>query len=160
MKKKFLILFGVLGLAFMVTAIVLLLSGPRMKNQPSVQAFDTIAALPPEDAVFLDHEPFDASEMKLPAINAANLERGKVYYGYYCIFCHGDDGRGNGPVGQSYVPKPADLRRDSVRLYDIEKLYYSTFTGTGHSPVLERVIPEHQRPFILAYIRHGVFTRK
>ena len=33
-----------------------------------------------------------------------HLAIGKNVYGYYCAFCHGTDGAGNGPVGRSYVP--------------------------------------------------------
>ena len=156
MKKKILIIIGAFSVAFLVTAGILLFSGPRMKNQPSLKAFEAEVPEPPDDVVFFDHEKFDPSTLSLPEMNSENLERGQVYYGYYCIFCHGDRGEGNGPVGQSYIPKPSDLNTSRVKSYDLQQLYRASFTGTGHSPVLERVVPDAHRQFILAYIHNGV----
>lgn len=156
MKKRYIILLLVLGGAFLITFAVLMLSGPHMIEQPSVHAFEAEMPLPPEDAIPFDHDAFDPSAMELPESTQANLEKGRVYYGYYCVFCHGEKGDGNGPVGQSYTPKPADLRALGSKNYSKEALYRAAFTGTGHTPVLERVVPQDQRKFILAYIKNGL----
>ena len=41
-------------------------------------------------------------------------DRGRVYYNYYCVFCHGDNGQGDGPVGYSYMPAPTDLHAPKI----------------------------------------------
>lgn len=89
----------------------------------------------------------------LPLPTEENLHRGKVYYAYYCIFCHGENGEGNGPVGQSYVPKPANLNADSITRYSVPELYDASLTGTGHEPVLRQVIPAEHRKYLILYIR-------
>ena len=88
----------------------------------------------------------------IPA-NATNLHNGKIYYGYYCLMCHGPKGDGNGPVGQSYVPKPTDL--SSPRLIGITdgELYRRMLHGEGHDPVLDQTVqPAHRWPLVL-YVR-------
>ena len=79
-----------------------------------------------------------------------NLKRGKVYYGYYCQMCHGQKGDGSGPVGESYVPKPADLTSPAVTGLSDGELYLRMLSGTGHDPVMEQtVLPEHRWALVL-----------
>jgi hypothetical protein len=155
MNKK--LIAGALSFLFLITivVIVLLFTGPRMKYQPSVRSFEREMPLPPEDIVSFNQKNFDFNTASFPSLTKENLKKGKVYYSYYCIFCHGEDGRGNGEVGKSYTPKPADLKKLSP-LTDFEQLYSKSFKGTGHSPVLERVIPYNHRPYILEYIKDGL----
>lgn len=88
----------------------------------------------------------------LPA-TAVNLKNGRIYYGYYCLMCHGDNGDGNGPVGQSYVPKPADLRSEAVRSMTDGQLYLAMLMGEGHEPVMiQTVAPAHRWPLVM-YLR-------
>jgi len=88
----------------------------------------------------------------LPA-TPENLARGRVYYTYYCVFCHGELGSGDGPVGQSYLPRPADLRsRHTAALKDGE-LVQALVTGTGHAPVLERIVPPEYRWYLALQVR-------
>lgn len=138
-----------------ITVTILLFTGPRMRYQPSVRSFEKIMPLPPEVIVSYNHRKFDPRNVSFPSPTKENLFKGKIYYSYYCIFCHGSDGKGNGEVGKSYTPKPSDLTKDSIALFNIERLYYKSFTGTGHSPVLERVVPYEHIKFILAYVRNG-----
>ena len=153
MNKKLLLIIAVTIFALTVTAAILLLSGPRMRNQPSLRAFETPVNLPPEGSVLYSHTKSSAEEIIMPETTTENLNKGETYYGYYCIFCHGEDGKGNGPVGQSYTPKPSDLTNDSLQHYSVTDLYLRSFTGVGHEPVLERVVPEDFRKYILAYVR-------
>lgn len=153
LTKKRIILIAAAGLAGFVVIVWLLFSGPRMRNQPSLRAFETQANLPPEHSVIYSPGKADAENPDLIENSETSFSNGKTYYGYYCIFCHGTLGDGNGPVGQSFVPKPADLSNDSIRAYNFNQLYKAAFTGTGHDPVLERVVPEEFRPYILLYVR-------
>ena len=100
-----------------------LYNGPRMKVQPHIRAFQAI--LPPVPAGTVTVEvpvqlpaPAQASKLRNPLENSSvNLKRGRTYYKYYCVFCHGEQGDGVGPVGESYLPVPADLhaaRKSSV----------------------------------------------
>lgn len=87
------------------------------------------------------------------ASSQENAARGKVYYGYYCVACHGDAGDGRGPVAGSYIPTPADLRSPRVQSLTGGALYRAMLTGEGHAPVLERVVPPEHRPYLVLYVR-------
>jgi mono/diheme cytochrome c family protein len=95
---------------------------------------------------------------------SANVDNGRIYYGYYCLMCHGENGDGNGPVGQSYVPKPTDLSTTAVTGMTDGELYNAMLRGVGHDPVLiQTALPEHRWPLVL-YVRKfsgraGVPTR-
>jgi cytochrome c1 len=67
-------------------------------------------------------------------VHSENYARGKIYYGYYCSFCHGDKGDGFGPVGYSYNPVPADLHTAKIQSMSDGELLYAMLTGTGHAP--------------------------
>jgi cytochrome c553 len=154
--KKFVVIGVLLGMGILV--FVLLFTGPHMKNNPSFRKYEAVYNLPPEDAV-----PFRKPEkitLKLPEGNKMNIAAGKTYYSYYCVFCHGEDGKGNGPVGLSYVPKPANLRAPDYRANDSAYLYQVSFTGPGHSPVLERIVPPEWRGYIILYVRNEFINKR
>jgi cytochrome c553 len=155
MRKRTKILLTCAGLSFII-AVVLLFSGPRMRFQSSVRAFERTMPYAPDDVVSFYQDYIDTATLAFPAASGENLKKGEVYYSYYCLFCHGYDGKGNGEVGKSYIPKPADLSQDKIRTENIKTLYRYSFKGTGHSPVLERVVPFEHRPYILLYIRSGI----
>ncbi len=45
----------------------------------------------------------------VPATDAS-LARGQEIYGQACAVCHGVQGRGDGPLARTMVPRPADFR--------------------------------------------------
>ncbi|MDQ1256891.1 MAG: hypothetical protein QG656_1491 [Candidatus Hydrogenedentes bacterium] len=56
-------------------------------------------------------------------------------------------------MGQSYVPRPADLCGPKVQGYSDGEILRTMLTGEGHEPVLGRVVPtEHRWPLVL-YVR-------
>jgi mono/diheme cytochrome c family protein len=118
---------------------------PRMRHQPNIRAYETVMRLPPLGSV-----PISRPEAA-PALSTAAA--GRLYYRYYCVFCHGENGDGNGPVGQSYVPKPTDLRRAKIQSYSDDDLRQAMLTGKGHAPVLESIIPRAYYGALVAYVR-------
>ena len=45
----------------------------------------------------------------VPATDVS-LARGQEIYGQQCAICHGVQGRGDGPLARTMVPRPADFR--------------------------------------------------
>lgn len=137
----------------------ILVRGPRMTVQHHVREFQMVLPGPAQGSVSVKSvaEPAptedEAKGMRGPAATPALLAQGRVYYGYYCLFCHGAAGAGDGPVGDSYVPRPADLRRPSVGAHPDGELLRRMLKGTGHEPVLERVVPQRHRWPLVAYLR-------
>jgi len=159
LKRSTAALFALIAAALLAGGY-LMFTGPEMKDQPHIRAYQAAMPPTPEGSVPLRNPAAtmpttrQAQELlrALPA-SAENLARGKVYYGYYCAFCHGDAGDGRGPVGESYVPQPADLRGAKVRELSDGQLFRAMLLGDGHEPVLARVVPELHRPYLVLYVR-------
>ncbi len=138
----------------------IMFQGPRMKVQPHIRAYQETMPLPPAGIVPVEQDRYEvppasrAREMKIPLPDApATRERGKVYYNYYCIFCHGENGQGDGPVGYGYMPFPTDLHAPKVLQMSDGELMRAMLTGIGHEPVLPRVVlPEH-RWYLVSYVQ-------
>ena len=88
----------------------------------------------------------------LPQTNT-NLHNGEIYYQYYCLMCHGRYGDGNGPVGQSYVPRPASMASPKVKAMNDGELYRKMLIGLGHDPVMVETVPTDQRWPLVMYVR-------
>ena len=99
-----------IALAIITAAIAasLLLIGPRMKEQPHLLPYQDSSCLAPEGSVPVEgagawpEADSPIATRSVPPTAAA----GRVYYGYYCEFCHGEKGDGNGPVGRAMFRVP------------------------------------------------------
>jgi hypothetical protein len=135
--------------------LFVMLDNPHMKDQPSMQAYERY--LPPlPEGVVVQPEPAEAVSYSGAGPRERSpqaIRRGQTYYGYYCAFCHGERGDGEGPVGKSYLPKPADLRKQTVQAREDSVLARLMVSGVGHKPVLERIVPVEYRSYIVLYIR-------
>ena len=130
-----------------------LYQGPRMKVQSHLRTYQWAMPLPPPGTVpvgapTIIPAPATAGAAHVPGKGAA--ERGAVYYSYYCLACHGVDGRGGGPVGNSYYPVPTDLTKLQMAP---ASLHVAMLTGVGHAPVLERVVRPEYRWDLVAYLQ-------
>lgn len=147
------------ALATAIACILLTSCGPRMRVQQSVQPFEQdMPAMPPASVPTtgrLDTHAREQSRLTSNplAVTPANLRSGRVHYDYYCRACHGVKGDGNGPVGESYVPKPTDLRSAAVARMTDGELYYRMLHGAGHDPVMPHTVAPDQRWPIVMYVR-------
>jgi mono/diheme cytochrome c family protein len=155
-----------LGIGLVILIVVLgvvsylLFTGPYMVDQAHLRSFQ--ARMPPTPAgVVPVSDPWppvpsaeEAAKLTSPvAATDENRARGRIYYEYYCRSCHGDKGDGNGPVGESYDPKPADLRAAKVKALSDGELLRASLAGVGHEPVLGyTVLPQH-RWYLVVYVR-------
>lgn len=160
MNKKLLIaLILAPPLIFCAVFLFVLYQGPRMTVQHHIRDFQmTMPSLPAGTATVTPPvrlpSPREASGLRNPLkADPRALAAARVYYTYYCVFCHGDAGAGDGPVGQSYLPTPADLRGPRLAGYRDGDLLRAMLTGTGHEPVLERVVPPEHRWYLVLYLR-------
>jgi mono/diheme cytochrome c family protein len=56
-----------------------------------------------------------ANEQANPiAPNAQSIAAGQALYGAHCVVCHGAGGKGDGPIGLTLIPRPADLTIHAV----------------------------------------------
>lgn len=143
--------FGAVGVA--AVALYLMFSGPRMRTQPKYLPSQAQMPPVPEGIVPVSLVPAEIpSENPLPDTEGTRVA-GRVYYGYYCAFCHGEAGQATGPVGRSYVPAPTQLTRPEIQAMSDGELYRAMLTGVGHEPVLDHVIDVQTRWYIVSYVR-------
>ncbi len=63
-------------------------------------------------ALMLCVAPMTAGAVNIPT---AATEEGKNTYKKYCSACHGEEGKGDGPVARSMLPKPRDFTRGAYK---------------------------------------------
>lgn len=115
----------------------------------------------PEGIVSTEGKPYyapdrySASAVKNPyASTAESVARGKVMYGIYCATCHGNTGKGEGLVGQKYVP-PTDLTTDYIQSKPDGELYYTiTYGGLAIMPSYGDSMNKDDRWHIVNYIKN------
>ena len=94
-----------------------------------------------------------ASPLNMQA--AATVARGKDLYRLYCAQCHGINYDGNGTVGQSFQPLPANLRSPDIQSKTEGALFKSISFGIpgGRQPALDTTIPPDDRWHIIAFVK-------
>ena len=97
-----------------------------MRNQPSVKAQESVVESNADSIPIGGQELFSAPDGLIELVRARllagqtlvnpvrkspeSLERGRQLYEVHCLVCHGPQGRGNGLVGQKFVPQPMNLK--------------------------------------------------
>ena len=142
-----------------VVALCCASCGPHMIDQPSIQPYERQMPDMPEGTVpttgRLQTITLEQSRLPRNPVPATpiNVKNGGIYYEYYCRMCHGVSGHGDGLVGQSYVPKPANLASPRVVSLSDGQLYWRMLHGVGHDPVMEETIIPSQRWPLVLYVR-------
>ena len=142
-----------------VCALLCSSCGPHMIEQQSIQPYQQTVPNMPSGTVPTRGrlETLTVQQSKLaknPLPNTpVNLKNGRIYYGYYCLMCHGNAGDGDGAVGASYVPKPTDLSSPAVAALSDGELYQRMLIGIGHDPVMTETVAPSQRWPLVMYVR-------
>ncbi len=93
------------------------------------------------------------SPLNMKASNT--VARGNDLYRVYCAQCHGNNFDGNGTVGQSFQPLPANLRSPQVQAKTEGELFKSISFGIpdGRQPALDTTITPDDRWHIIAFVQ-------
>ena len=140
-----------------------------MQDQPSMKPQDSLVAEindsipvggrdvypPPKDVIELVRARLDAGRTLVNpiAISPESLARGREMYETHCIVCHGAQGRGNGPVGQKFVPQPMELNLDYVQLQSDGQLFYTISHGSLAMPFYRQAIAAQDRWQLVNFIK-------
>lgn len=137
----------------------------QMAEQPSYRSGE-IALRPASGS--LPMEPRRPWAYKLPpntatpsnpiVVTQAVLAEGKQLYADNCIFCHGPQGKGDGPVGEVYAPRPANLHIPRLLSAPDGHFYEVITNGYSTMPAFYKRLDPEQRWRIVAYVRelqHG-----
>jgi len=126
MKKNLIIIFGALTVFFGAYSVLTIhdtyFKWGRMWQSPAVRPYEkpllvmeagvvpltggeaVYRATPPDEL----HSPFNPRDREI-------VDQGQKLYATYCQQCHGAHFDGQGTVGQSFAPLPADLREARVQ---------------------------------------------
>ncbi len=88
--------------------------------------------------------------------NAASVARGADVYTQHCAACHGPQGKGDGPVGLSLNPRPADLTQHAVPgVHTDGQLYLWITNGFPNSvmPAYETILSATDRWHVVNFMR-------
>jgi len=85
----------------------------------------------------------------------AVIARGKDVYLTFCAQCHGYNYDGNGTVGQSFQPLPADLRSSKVQSTPQGVIFKSVSYGIpgGRQPALATTVTIDDRWHVIAFVK-------
>jgi mono/diheme cytochrome c family protein/uncharacterized membrane protein len=101
--------------------------------------------------------PLDVTNIRDPiAPDERSLGVGEQVYTNNCLTCHGESGRGDGPVGLRLTPRPADLRIHSAPgVHTDGELFYWVSYGFPNSamPAWKDTLTEEERWDVINYIR-------
>ncbi|HET6992696.1 MAG TPA: c-type cytochrome [Bacteroidia bacterium] len=97
--------------------------------------------------------PKEADELANPyKDNAAETVAGKKLYTTYCVVCHGEKGKGDGPAGISLMPRPADHSSMKVQSQTDGAIFWKI--TNGRAPMASyKNFTEEQRWQLVNYIR-------
>lgn len=148
-----------LALAGLVAGVLSGCDYARMTNDEALQTHEQAFPQRPAGVVPVDggvaRERREAGppppRVVLPA--AETVAAGRRAYGNFCIHCHGPAADGNGTVGQSFAPLPADLAAPAVRGRSDAELFRRISFGFGRHPPLADTVSEADRWAVVAYLR-------
>ncbi len=131
----------------------------RMRNQEDVRTYEK--EMPAMDSraipghggynVLINADPADLKN-PLP-LNPETVHRGWLTYAYFCMQCHGPYSDGNGTVGQSFAPLPANLKDPAVQEQTDGELYAKILLGFARHPALYTTVSEQDAWAAVNYIR-------
>jgi len=140
-----------------------------MVDQPSVKAQESqVGAIPssvpaggkdgyppPKDIIELVRARLEAGKTLVNPVpkSPESLARGREMYDLHCIVCHGAQGRGNGPVGQKFVPQPMELNFDYVQLQPDGQIFYTISHGSLAMPFYRQAIAVEDRWHLVNFIK-------
>jgi len=128
---------------------------PRYDVYEQAELFPQEMAMqhPPEGTVARDAPQRLAAAERPPEITRALLDRGRERFEIYCAVCHGQDGRGHGPVVERGFPQPPSYLEPRLVTAPASHFYRVITDGYGVMySYADRVAPP-DRWAIAAYIR-------
>ena len=82
------------------------------------------------------------------------LVAGKELYGIHCAPCHGESGKGDGPVAKKFVPTPADVSATGHGAHHPDGDLFAVIThGRGGMPPFRSDLTAKERWLVVAYLR-------
>ncbi|HIN91777.1 MAG TPA: cytochrome c [Alphaproteobacteria bacterium] len=143
-----------------------------MQDQPTTKAQETVVSMAESSVRANSPEPIqrpsNISDLVLQRIAAGenltnplpassnSVNHGREIYRIHCATCHGDQGTGDGLVGQKFVPTPIDLTVDYIQIQPDGRLYYTITYGGIAMPDYQQSIAQIDRWHLVNYIKNSL----
>jgi len=126
-------------------------------NRSSVPVGGKDGYPPPKDIIELVRARLEAGRTLVNPIRKSpeSLARGRQMYERHCLVCHGEQGRGNGPVGRQFVPQPMELNLDYVQLQPDGQIFYTISHGSIAMPFYRQAIAAEDRWHLVNFIKEA-----
>jgi len=134
----------------------------NMYDNPAFRPQEEPVRLPPGASVptkGLEHTPKpgtpEAMALKNPEkMTEFSLLTGKELYGIYCAPCHGESGKGDGPIAKKFVPTPADISATGHGSHHPEGELFAVVThGKNGMPPFRSDLAAKERWLVVGYLR-------
>ncbi len=133
----------------------------NMYDNPAFRPQEEPVRIAPPDSVptkGLEHVPMpgtpEAQALRNPEkVTDFTLMTGKELYGIYCTPCHGDSGKGDGPVAKKFVPTPADISGKGFGMAPEGVLFAIATHGMGGMPPFRADLTVRERWLVVAYVK-------
>jgi mono/diheme cytochrome c family protein len=102
---------------------------------------------------------FDAKDAAVSVPNPVpatpeSIARGRSFYITNCLVCHGEDGRGDGPVGKKFTdPSPVDLNDDYTQDQADGQLFFTLTRGRVAMPFYRDALNPEERWDVINYVK-------
>jgi copper transport protein len=132
---------------------------PRPRRLPPLAQYLPAVALFAVGAVAFYQAPPGTRRLAVNPIppNADSVAQGEALYVENCLACHGPTGKGDGPVGLTLSPRPADLSAHAVPGVHPDGQLYEWIThgfpGSSIMPAFGTVLSDDERWHLVNYIR-------
>jgi mono/diheme cytochrome c family protein len=80
------------------------------------------------------------------------LDKGKALYLTYCAVCHGEHGKGDGPIA-SKIPPPPSYKSERLIQFPAGRIYQVITMGSNKMPSYAAQLSPEDRWLIITYIR-------
>ena len=134
----------------------------NMWENPAYRPQEEPVRHPPEGSVptkGLERTPkpgtMEAAALKNPEKRTEiSLLAGKELFGIYCTPCHGESGKGDGPVAKKFVPTPADISATGHGAHHPDGDLIAVVThGRNGMPPFGSDLAAKERWLVVAYLR-------
>jgi mono/diheme cytochrome c family protein len=84
-------------------------------------------------------------------VTAQILEEGKALYQTYCMVCHGERGRGDGPISGK-IPPPPSYVSDRLMQFAPGRIFHAITLGAGKMPPYAAQLSVDERWKVVTYV--------
>jgi len=96
----------------------------------------------------------EAMALKNPEkTTGSSLTDGKELFGIYCVPCHGESGKGNGPIAKKFVPTPEDISGTGYGKVPEGFLFAIVTHGQDAMPPFRSDLTAKERWLVVAYVK-------